>query len=75
MEPFTLAMLTAQRENLRALLLVVSSIPEARRANVRAGAIAALGAIEDALELPRTYVPQPERRRERDANRLHGVIE
>jgi hypothetical protein len=65
MEPFTLAILTAQRESLRALLLLVPTLPEDRRSEVRAGAVQALGAIEDVLGVPRTFAPRDERRRER----------
>ena len=71
MEPLTIALLTSQREGLRALLLVLPSITEVHRNDVKAGVVMALSAVEDALGMERTLPRRDERRRER----LHAVIE
>ena len=58
-------LLTAQRANVQALLMLTPHVPEAQRMTVRAGAIQALGAIEDALGVPRTFPTRAERHRAR----------
>lgn len=63
LDPFAIAFMTSQREQLRALLLWLDAIPEASRPSVRAGCIQALGAIEDALNIERTF-PRREVRRQ-----------
>lgn len=65
----TMILLNQQRANLQALLAVLGCVPEAQRLTVRAAAIQALGAIEDALNVPRTFAPRETRRRERDVVR------
>lgn len=65
----SLIILNAQRANLQALLAVLACVPEAQRLTVRAAAIQALGAIEDALDVPRTFAPREQRRRERELAR------
>lgn len=64
--PLTLSMLVTQRESLRMLLLTLPFIDEAYRNDVKAGAMQALGAVEDALGYERTYPKRDERRRERE---------
>ncbi len=66
MDPILLALLSSQREGLRALLLLLPSVPEDRRGDVKAGAMQALGVFEDALGVPRTFPRREERRRERE---------
>jgi hypothetical protein len=66
MDPILLALLASQREGLRALLLLLPTMPDAHRQDVKAGAIMALGAVEDALGLERTVPKRDERRRERE---------
>lgn len=65
LEPLVLAVLLSNRESLRSVLLLLPLLPEDRRGDVRAGAIKALGAIEDALGEKRTFPTRDERRRER----------
>ena len=69
-DAFATAFMTSQREQLRALLLWLDAIPEERRADVRAGCVQALGAIEDALGVERTLPKREVRRRERDMERV-----
>jgi hypothetical protein len=64
-EPFALAILLAQREQLRMVLLSLPLVQEEHRGVVRAGAIQLLGAVEDALGYERTYPKRDTRRRER----------
>lgn len=58
-------LLAAQAANLRALLACLPSLPEEHRQSARAGAVQALGALEDALGVERTIPRREERRRER----------
>lgn len=69
MDPLTVALLTSQRESLRALLLLLPTITELHRNDVKAGCVKALSAVEDALGVPRTLPSRDERRRERDVAR------
>ena len=64
--PLTLSMLVTQREGLRMLLLTLPFIDVQHRNDVKAGAMQALGAIEDALGYERTYPSRDARRRERE---------
>lgn len=61
----TSILLHAQAANLRALLAYLPALPEEHRASARAGAVQALGALEDALGMPRTIPRRDDRRRER----------
>lgn len=65
MDPLTIALLTSQREGLRALLLLLPQVAEQHRNDVKAGAVKALSAVEDALGVERTMPSRDERRRER----------
>ena len=57
------AILAAQRANLIALVAVLPSMPATLpRDDVRAGAVQALGALEDMLGVKRTYTPRDDRR-------------
>jgi hypothetical protein len=64
-DPTTHILLHAQRANLQALLALLLTVPEAQRNSVRAGAVQALGALEDALGVERTMSRREERREER----------
>jgi hypothetical protein len=76
-DAFAIAFMTSQREQLRALLLWLDAIPEEKRADVRAGSIQALGAIEDALgverTLPRKYQREAERVRRMERGKETGA--
>lgn len=72
--PLTLSMLVTQREGLRMLLLTLPFIDAAYRNDVKAGAMQALGAIEDALGYERTYPKRNERRREREQQNVEKSI-
>lgn len=66
MNALTLAILVTQRENLRMLLLTLPLVDEQYRDKVKAGAIQALGAVEDALGYERSFPPRDKRHRERE---------
>lgn len=62
-------LLRAQRAQLQALLTLLPSIPEEHRQSAKAGAVQALGALEDALGLERT-IPRKAERSENRVNRM-----
>jgi hypothetical protein len=65
-DALAIAILTTQREGLRALLLCLPMIDERHRGRIRSATIHALGAVEDAMGYPRTFPPREERHRERE---------
>lgn len=70
MEPAALAFLTAQRENMRAMLLLLALVPDDRRDHMKHSCVQLLGALEDTLGVERTFPPRQERRRARDLQRV-----
>jgi hypothetical protein len=53
-------------------LLETASVSERLRAQLRAAALAALGAVEDEMGVPRSYLPRKERKRRRNLERTTG---
>lgn len=63
-------LLTSGREQMRAVLGFLALIPPEHRPSVRAGCIQALGAIEEALGVERTFPKREVRRQVRDMERV-----